>query len=76
VINQVKELPIQRNNLMRVPFEKEDFKTMIFNTFEKWYGFKKTRDTFQDYIEVIDQSDLLNQFGRFLEVNSMNILTN
>ena len=49
-----------KNNLMRVPFEIEDFKTLIFNTYERWYGFKRTRDTFLEYIEVIEKSDLMH----------------
>ena len=65
-----------KNNLMRVPFELEDFKTLIFNTFEKWYGFERTRDTFQEYTEVIEKNDLMHEFGRFLEINSTNLLTN
>ena len=55
----------------------EQFKILIINTFERWYDldYKRTRDTIQDYIDVVIESDVENQLGRFLEKKPTNLLT-
>ena len=40
----------------------DQFKILIINTFERWYGnnYQRTRETFQDYLDVVIESDVEN----------------
>ena len=56
----------------RLPFGKEQFKRLIINTYEEWYGHERLQSTLADYMKAVIESDLENSIGRFLESNDSN----
>ena len=59
----------------RKPFGIDQFKELIINTYDEWYGYENLRKHLDDYISTVVESDMQNSIGRFLETNSMNVLT-
>ena len=57
------------------PFTRDDFRVMIVKTFNEFYG--KFRDQFnpEEYMKCVDQENLVDRFGVFLENSEDNILT-
>jgi hypothetical protein len=59
----------------RKPFTREDFMTIINNTYNEYYG--KFRDQYNpdEYLQVVDDEELVKRYGAFLEKSEDNILT-
>ncbi len=59
----------------RRAFTRDDFLTMITDTFNEYYG--KFRDQFNpdEYLQCVDDEELVKRFGAFLEDSEDNILT-
>ena len=59
----------------RKAFTREDFLTIVTKTYNEYYG--KFRDQFNpdEYMQCVDDDDLLKRFGAFLEQTEDNVLT-
>jgi hypothetical protein len=66
---------LELNSAERKDFTKDDFKNMIYNTYNEYYG--KFRDQFNpyEYLKVVDDENLVKRFEAFLEQSDDNILT-
>eukprot|EP00347_Sterkiella_histriomuscorum_P007568 403348417 len=73
-INEAKLNETQMSSTI-VPFRKEQFKSMILNTYDDWYSDISIRWDINDYLEVVDKSQLEHHFGKYLELNGLNLLT-
>ena len=53
---------LELNSVERKDFTKDDFKTMIYNTYNEFYG--KFRDQFNpyEYLTVVDDQNLVKRF--------------
>jgi hypothetical protein len=60
---------------MRKAFSREDFMNMINSTYNEYYG--KFRDQFNpdEYMQCVDDDELVKRFGAWLEISDDNILT-
>jgi hypothetical protein len=58
----------------RKPFTRDDFLGMITDTYNEYYG--KFRDQFNpdEYLQCVDDEELVKRFGAFLETSESNIL--
>lgn len=68
-------IDIEMGHDQRRDFTREDFQVMISNTYNEFYG--KFRDQFNpnEYLQCVDQEDLVKLYGHDLEQSNHNILT-
>tara|TARA_B110000285_G_C15128625_1_gene621961 strand:+ start:1595 stop:2239 length:645 start_codon:yes stop_codon:yes gene_type:complete len=59
----------------RRPFTRDDFRLMINSTYTEYYG--KFRDQYNpdEYMQCVDDDELVKRFGAFLEQSEDNMLT-
>jgi len=59
----------------RKPFTREDFMNMINITYNEYYGKFKDQFNPDEYLQVVDDEELVKRYGAFLEKSEDNILT-
>lgn len=58
-----------------IPFQMEQFSDLIINTYDDWYKDASLKWDINDYLEVINKSELEKHFSIYLEQNENNIVT-
>lgn len=68
-------MDIEVGNKARRPFTRDDFRLMINSTYTEYYG--KFRDQYNpdEYMQCVDDEELVKRFGAFLEQSEDNMLT-
>ena len=68
-------MDIEVGNKQRRPFTRDDFRLMINSTYTEYYG--KFRDQYNpdEYMQCVDDEELVKRFGAFLEQSEDNMLT-
>lgn len=63
--NAIKEANHEDHTI--VPFKKEQFKTIILNTYDDWYSDRSAKWDIADFLEVVALSNLDKELGAYLE---------
>ena len=56
-------------------FKKEQYKTLILNTYDDWFSDRSIKWDVGDFMDVVAMSNFDKEFSPFLEDNDYNILT-
>lgn len=59
----------------RKPFTRDDFMMMITDTYNEFYGKFKDQFNPDEYLQCVDDEDMVNRFSAWLEQSESNLLT-
>ena len=59
----------------RRPFTRDDFRHMINKTYAEYYGKFKDQFNPEEYMQCVDNEELVKRFNAFLEFSDDNVLT-